>query len=41
MARHSGHHGLVIASNRLPIRLTTEGGKVQVQRSVGGLSAAL
>ncbi len=41
MARHSGHHGLVIASNRLPIRLTTEGGRVQVHRSVGGLSAAL
>jgi trehalose 6-phosphate synthase/phosphatase len=41
VARHSGHHGLVIASNRLPVRLTTEGGKVQVQRSVGGLSAAL
>src|SRR5262249_20407913 len=41
VARHSGHHGLVIASNRLPIRLTTEGGKVQVKRSPGGLPAAL
>ena len=41
MARHAGHHGLVIASNRLPVRLTTEGGSVQVLPSPGGLSAAL
>ncbi|HEX2426904.1 MAG TPA: bifunctional alpha,alpha-trehalose-phosphate synthase (UDP-forming)/trehalose-phosphatase [Gaiellaceae bacterium] len=41
MARHAGHHGLVIASNRLPVRLTTEGGTVQVLPSPGGLSAAL
>jgi trehalose 6-phosphate synthase/phosphatase len=41
VARHAGHHGLVIASNRLPVRLTTEGGSVQVLPSPGGLSAAL
>jgi trehalose 6-phosphate synthase/phosphatase len=41
VARHAGHHGLVIASNRLPVRLTTEGGTVQVLPSPGGLSAAL
>ena len=40
-AAHAGHHGLVIASNRLPIRLTIDGSSVQVQRSSGGLSAAL
>jgi len=36
-----GHHGLVIASNRLPVRLTVANGSFEVQRSVGGLSAAL
>ncbi|HJR94864.1 MAG TPA: bifunctional alpha,alpha-trehalose-phosphate synthase (UDP-forming)/trehalose-phosphatase, partial [Gaiellaceae bacterium] len=41
MARHSGHHGLVIASNRLPIRLTIEGDDVSVKRSSGGLATAL
>jgi len=41
VAAKSGHHGLVIASNRLPVRLSTERGKVEVQRSPGGLSAAL
>jgi trehalose 6-phosphate synthase/phosphatase len=41
LARHTGHHGLVIASNRLPIRLTIDGTSVSVQRSSGGLSAAL
>ena len=41
MARHSGHHGLVIASNRLPIRLTISGEDVEVQRSSGGLATAL
>jgi hypothetical protein len=38
VASKSGQHGLIIASNRLPVRLTMDGGKVQVQRSVGGLS---
>lgn len=41
LARHSGHHALVIASNRLPVRLTVANGSFDVQRSVGGLSAAL
>ena len=41
MARHSGHHGLVIASNRLPIRLTISGEDIEVQRSSGGLATAL
>jgi trehalose 6-phosphate synthase/phosphatase len=41
VARHSGHHGLVIASNRLPIRLTISGEDVEVQRSSGGLATAL
>jgi trehalose 6-phosphate synthase/phosphatase len=41
LARHTGHHSLVIASNRLPVRLTIADGKFDVHRSVGGLSAAL
>jgi trehalose-6-phosphate synthase len=41
LARHSGHHGLVIASNRLPIRLTIAGDDIQVGRSSGGLAVAL
>ena len=41
MARRIGHGGLVIASNRLPVRLTVGGGKFDVQRSSGGLAAAL
>ncbi|HUF00905.1 MAG TPA: bifunctional alpha,alpha-trehalose-phosphate synthase (UDP-forming)/trehalose-phosphatase [Gaiellaceae bacterium] len=41
MARHSGHHSLVIASNRLPIRLTISGDDVEVARSSGGLATAL
>lgn len=41
MARRIGHSGLVIASNRLPVRLTVGGGKFEVQPSSGGLAAAL
>jgi trehalose 6-phosphate synthase/phosphatase len=41
LAGHSGHHGLVIASNRLPIRLAISGEDVEVSRSSGGLAVAL
>ena len=41
MARRIGHSGLVIASNRLPVRLTVGGGKFDVQPSSGGLASAL
>jgi trehalose 6-phosphate synthase/phosphatase len=41
LAGHSGHHGLVIASNRLPVRLTVSGDDISVQRSSGGLATAL
>ena len=41
LARHSGPHTLVIASNRLPIRLTISGDEVEVARSSGGLATAL
>jgi trehalose 6-phosphate synthase/phosphatase len=41
VARHSGHHGLVIASNRLPIRLTVADGELEVSPSAGGLAVAL
>jgi trehalose 6-phosphate synthase/phosphatase len=41
MARHSGQHSLVIASNRLPIRLTISGNEIEVTRSSGGLATAL
>jgi trehalose 6-phosphate synthase/phosphatase len=41
VAQQGGHRGLVIASNRLPTRLSIDGRSVQVQRSPGGLSAAL
>ena len=41
MARHSGQHSLVIASNRLPIRLTISGDEIEVTRSSGGLATAL
>src|SRR5438876_6748929 len=41
LARRIGHGGLVIASNRLPVRLTVGGGKFEVQPSSGGLAAAL
>jgi trehalose 6-phosphate synthase/phosphatase len=41
LAPDAGHHGLVIASNRLPTRLTIDGTSVQVHHSAGGLSAAL
>jgi len=41
LVRHTGHHALVIASNRLPVRLAVSGGKFEVQTSPGGLPAAL
>ena len=41
MASHSGHHGLVIASNRLPVRLTISGEDIEVSPSAGGLAVAL
>ena len=41
LARHSGHHGLVIASNRLPVRLSLSDGGIDVARSSGGLAVAL
>jgi trehalose 6-phosphate synthase/phosphatase len=41
LASHSGHHGLVIASNRLPVRLTISGGDIEVSPSAGGLAVAL
>ena len=42
LARHAGHHGLVIASNRLPVRLTIAGRRAsRSTRSSGGLAAAL
>jgi trehalose 6-phosphate synthase/phosphatase len=37
----TGHHGLVVASNRLPVRFTLAGGEFQVQPSAGGLASAL
>jgi trehalose 6-phosphate synthase/phosphatase len=41
LAGHSGHHGLVIASNRLPVRLTISGDEIEVSPSAGGLAVAL
>lgn len=41
LARHTGHHALVIASNRLPIRFAIEGDGFEVEPSAGGLAAAL
>ncbi len=41
LARHTGHHTLVIASNRLPVRLTVSDDSFEVQPSAGGLAAAL
>ena len=41
MAGSSGHKGLVIASNRLPVRLTISGQDIEVSRSAGGLAVAL
>jgi trehalose 6-phosphate synthase/phosphatase len=37
----TGHHSLVIASNRLPVRFTTVGDEFTVEPSAGGLAAAL
>jgi trehalose 6-phosphate synthase/phosphatase len=41
LAQHTGHHGLVIASNRLPVRFTMSGDDFEVEPSAGGLAAAL
>jgi trehalose 6-phosphate synthase/phosphatase len=41
LARHTGHHALVIASNRLPVRFTVSNDDFEVQPSAGGLAAAL
>jgi trehalose 6-phosphate synthase/phosphatase len=41
VARSTGYHNLVIASNRLPVRFTVEGDDVQVEPSAGGLASAL
>jgi trehalose 6-phosphate synthase/phosphatase len=41
LARHTGHHALVIASNRLPVRFTLSDDHFEVQPSAGGLAAAL
>jgi trehalose 6-phosphate synthase/phosphatase len=41
VAATSGHHDLIVASNRLPVRLTVSGGDFVVQPSAGGLAAAL
>ena len=41
LARQTGHHALVIASNRLPVRFTLSGDEFEVQPSAGGLAAAL
>jgi trehalose 6-phosphate synthase/phosphatase len=41
LAQQTGQHSLVIASNRLPVRLTMSGDEFEVQPSAGGLAAAL
>ena len=41
MARPTGRTALVIASNRLPVRLAISDGEIEVQRSTGGLVTAL
>jgi trehalose 6-phosphate synthase/phosphatase len=41
LAQHTGQHGLVIASNRLPVRFTMSGDDFEVEPSAGGLAAAL
>jgi trehalose 6-phosphate synthase/phosphatase len=41
LTQHTGHHSLVIASNRLPVRLTMTGDEFQLEPSAGGLAAAL
>jgi trehalose 6-phosphate synthase/phosphatase len=41
VARHTGQRALVIASNRLPIRFTMSEDGFEVERSAGGLAAAL
>jgi trehalose 6-phosphate synthase/phosphatase len=41
LAEQRGQHSLVIASNRLPVRLTTSGDDISVEPSPGGLASAL
>ena len=41
MALHTGHHTLVIASNRLPVRFSLTDDGFDVRPSAGGLAAAL
>jgi trehalose 6-phosphate synthase/phosphatase len=41
LAGNAGHHTLVIASNRLPVRFTVNGDQVELEHSAGGLAAAL
>jgi trehalose 6-phosphate synthase/phosphatase len=41
LARSPGHHTLVIASNRLPVRFRLEKDRFEVRPSAGGLAAAL
>jgi trehalose 6-phosphate synthase/phosphatase len=41
LAHRSGSRGLVIASNRLPVRLRIEGDRFHAEPSVGGLATAL
>ena len=41
MALHTGHHALVIASNRLPVRFSLADDGFDVEPSPGGLAAAL
>jgi trehalose 6-phosphate synthase/phosphatase len=41
VARPTGRRALVIASNRLPVRLAISDGEIEAQRSTGGLVTAL
>jgi trehalose 6-phosphate synthase/phosphatase len=41
LANHRKNVDVVIASNRLPVRVTVEAGKVSTEPTVGGLAAAL
>ncbi len=41
LAEQRGQHSLVIASNRLPVRLTMSGDDISVEPSPGGLASAL
>jgi trehalose 6-phosphate synthase/phosphatase len=41
LAHQTGHHSLLIASNRLPVRFTVTGDEFQLEASPGGLASAL